>query len=155
MKIIVARMLTVALTLLLAACEQPGYPHHGTYGAYGAPTSRDAAATLTTDATVYPPAAPVTVRLANRSGAPFGYNLCRAILERNIDDDWRQAQATLGERCTAELRTLRPGQVAAFSFRLDRELRRGQYRVRLAEPIQGDRDLTVSNNFRLEGNDSD
>ena len=118
------------------------------------PMPGDAAAALTTDATSYAAGAPVTVRMVNRARVPIQYNLCSASLDRNIDEDWRPVRQ-LGEVCTAELRTLRPGQSVSYSFRLGRELRRGEYRIRLNDGSAGRTQLAVSNSFRLEGNDSD
>jgi hypothetical protein len=153
-------LLPLALSLILAACEQPGHaPHYSTQDAWRSAASQSASTmlTLATDAQSYAPGAPIVVRLSNGSRTRLGYNLCRASLDRNIDDDWRQVQPTLGEVCTAELRTLAPGQTATFSFRTDRQTRRGQYRIRSElNDAQGGTGVTaLSNSFRVEGNDSD
>ena len=150
-------VLPLVLSLALAACEQP------------VPLPQDAIrnaerselegmhVTLATNSKTYSPGDEITVILVNRSRTPFGYNLCRAGLDRYIEDDWRQVQATLVEACTAELRTLYPGQRAAFSFRTERVLRRGQYRIRavLSDTPRGTRVTAISNSFMLQGNDSD
>jgi hypothetical protein len=149
-------MLSIALVSCLYACEQPGDPYRGTQGPSGGSAEETSPAALVTDATTYRPDQSVTVRLVNRSRSSLVYNLCRASLERHVDDnDWRPARLTLGDVCTAELRTLRPGQSASYSFRFDREHRRGEYRVRMNDQSGAQRWTVVSNGFRLQGDQSD
>jgi hypothetical protein len=161
MKRIKTGIVPLALFLTLAACGQPGHrPHDGTFDAWRSTQARapaDALVTLTTNSQTYPPGDAITLSLANRSRTALGYNLCRASVDRKIEDDWREVQATLSEVCTAELRTLYPGQSAAYSFRTDRVIRRGQYRIRseLVGTPGGARVTALSNSFMIQGNDSD
>lgn len=153
-------LVALVLPLTLAACEQTRYaPRYdpNTAGGSAEYASVSNLLTFATDAPSYEPGAPVVVRITNGSSLRLGYNLCRASLQRYMDDDWRDVQPTLGEACTAESRTLGPGQNAAFSFRTDRQMRRGQYRVRseLTDTRSGTPISAYSKAFRLESNQSD
>jgi hypothetical protein len=107
---------------------------------------------MDTDRPSYPMSARVSVRLVNRTGRPVRYNLCRSSLERlSTEGDWRQARETLADTCTAELRTLGPGQSAQFVFNADTRRPPGEYRVRTTLEGLGDgaRLNVVSNRFML------
>jgi hypothetical protein len=73
---------------------------------------------------------PVTVRLVNASGHEVGYNLCRALLERQDGTSWHVAQQ--GTTCFDIMYVLRPGEQAAESRALPPETGPGVYRFRLA-----------------------
>lgn len=133
--------------LAVAACEQTG-PRDG----YPQAQSTEPPVMMQTDAASYAAGTRMSVRLTNRTGGPVGYNLCRSRLERRNDEgDWRQAQPALAEVCTAELRTLSPGQSASFAFSPSSQSRRGSYRV--VTPLDGmygrPRVDVVSNTFML------
>jgi hypothetical protein len=107
---------------------------------------------MDTDSRMYPIGARVSLRLINRTGRPVRYNLCRSSLERfNTEGDWRMARETLEDACTAELRTLGPGQSAQFSFNAQTRAPPGEYRVRttLEGLADGSRLDVVSNRFML------
>lgn len=112
---------------------------------------------MTTDAREYANGSVVTVRFTNRSGRALGYNLCRARLERlDGEGEWRPALTTLGEVCTAEIRTLRPGQAVTYSFRAEPKGPRaaGDFRISAdLEDLQARTSfVAVSNTFRLTRN---
>lgn len=107
---------------------------------------------ITTSAESYASGAAMSIRLTNRSGRSIGHNLCRARLERRGDDDvWRTMMESLAEACTAELRTLRPGQSITYSFRTAPSARPGQYRISadLQDLTSRLRFIGVSNTFSL------
>jgi hypothetical protein len=107
---------------------------------------------IDTDRQSYPMGARVSVRLVNRTGRIVRYNLCRSSLERqSTEGDWRQARDTLADTCTADLRTLGPGQAAEFAFNADTRRQPGEYRVRTTLEGVGDgaRLDVVSNRFVL------
>ena len=112
---------------------------------------------LTTDASTYDQGASITVRLANRTGRSLGYNLCRSRLERENDDGaWQLMMDGLADACTAELRTLRPGQSFAYTFRSAPSARPGQH-YRISTDLQDLparlRFIGVSNTCSLTGPD--
>jgi hypothetical protein len=84
---------------------------------------------LQTSASEYGPGDVITIRLANMSSRPLGYNLCRSKLERDADGGWVVVHDMLAEFCTAELRTLAPGRAVAYSFK-PRQRVRGPLRIR-------------------------
>lgn len=107
---------------------------------------------IDTDGASYPIGGRVTVRLVNRTGRTVRYNLCRSPLERlSSEGDWRQAREMLTDTCTADLRTLGPGQIAQFAFNADQVRQPGEYRVRTSLEGVGDgaRVDVVSNRFML------
>ena len=114
--------------------------------------SSDLPVMIDTDAPSYAMGARVAFRLVNRTGRTVRYNLCRSSLERlNTEGDWRQARETLADTCTADLRTLAPGQIAEFAFNADTRRQPGEYRVRTTLEGIGDgaRLDVVSNRFML------
>lgn len=147
-------ILSLGLLLMLAACGQLGQGPLDPWGTAPA-TGTGPALSLATDAPTYLSRGTVNVRLVNRTAARLNYDLCRASIDRYTDDDWRQAQATLGEVCRGEPRTLGPGQAVTYSFRLDPMMRRGQYRIhaRLTDARTNAVVPVISNSFKLESND--
>jgi hypothetical protein len=78
--------------------------------------------------------------------------LCRARLERSESDVWQPIMASLAQMCTAEIRTLRPGQGVTYTFLPEgSSIRRGDYRIAAdLEDVQArTRLLAVSNTFRI------
>ena len=149
--------LRVLLALVGAAaisgCQQPGAGGPDSGIAYD-PNSPGGpiVSMLATNAAAYARGAPISVRLTNRTGQSVGYNLCRARLERRGDDDvWRPMTESLSEPCTAELRTLRPGQSVTYTFRSAPRARPGQYRIStdLQDLSARLRFIGVSNTFAL------
>lgn len=145
--------LSLVAIIAMSGCNQFGG------GAYY-PGTQSGAATpvvdtlLTTDAREYAMGAIVTVRFANRLGRALGYNLCRARLERfDADSQWSTVRTTLADVCTAEIRTLRPGQAVTYAFKAEPEgrWRAGDYRISAdLEDLQArTRFAAVSNTFRL------
>jgi hypothetical protein len=107
---------------------------------------------IDTEAPSYAMGARVAFRLVNRTGRPVRYNLCRSSLERlSTEGDWRMARETLADTCTADLRTLAPGQIAQFAFNADTRRQPGEYRIRTTLEALGDgsRVDVVSNRFML------
>ena len=140
----------IALVLSLAGCQQSG-PSAG-YPGYDAAQVSDLPRMIDTDQPSYPMGSRVSIRLVNRTGRAVSYNLCGSSLERlHSEGDWRPARETLADTCTAELRTLAPGQAAAFTFDAQTRSPPGQYRVRTVLQGFGDRARldVVSNSFML------
>lgn len=108
---------------------------------------------IATDAAEYNASTLISLRLTNRTGRTVGYNLCRARLERQTGDGWQEIRASLGDACTMELRGLRPGQSATFTFRTATQTPPGMYRVRteLHEQQGGATIEAVSTIFRIFG----
>jgi hypothetical protein len=107
---------------------------------------------IDTEAGSYPLSARISLRLVNRTGRTVRYNLCRSSLERlSSEGDWRMARETLADTCTAELRTLAPGQTAQFAFDADTRRPPGEYRIRTTLEGLGDgsRLDVASNRFML------
>jgi hypothetical protein len=71
----------------------------------------------------------VTIRLVNASDREVGYNLCGALLERQLDSGWHAAEQ--GRTCFGILYILRPRRQAAESRALPAETGPGVYRFRL------------------------
>jgi len=149
-------ILAAVAIVAMAACNQGGGAgsDYGSYGAHRRSGMNIADNLMNTDAREYVTGSIVTVRLTNRSGRALGYNLCRARLERlDGEGEWRPALTTLAEVCTAEIRTLRPGQAVTYSFRAAPQgrSRSGDYRVSAdLEDLQAQtRFVAVSNTFRL------
>jgi hypothetical protein len=151
-------LLSLIALMAAAGCQQSGSSAGGAAPdiAYdpNSPGGRIVESLLVTDAASYVSGGPAAVRITNRTGRSVGYNLCRSRLERRGDDDvWRQTMGSLAEACTAELRTLRPGQSATYSFRIATTSRPGQYRISTdLEDLQARlRFIAVSNTFSLAG----
>ena len=111
---------------------------------------------IATERPTYSAGRDVSFRLTNRTGTAVGYNLCRSRLERlDGDGGWRPIMASLGEVCTAELRTLRPGQSVTYAFKTEPKFRPGDYRIATdLEDLQGRTRFTaVSNVFPLTRDD--
>ena len=149
-------ILSAAAFVAVTACNQTGGAgyDYGSYGAHRGPGVNIADTLLTTNAREYVSGGIVTVRLTNRSGRALGYNLCRARLERlDGEGEWRPALTTLAEVCTAEIRTLRPGQAVTYSFKAAPRGPRasGDFRVSAdLEDLQANtRFVAVSNTFKL------
>ena len=76
------------------------------------------------DAVVFPDK--LELRLRNGGPTAVGYNLCASSLERRSAQAW---QPVATQRiCTMELRTLKPGEEARYSYPLD-DLPPGEYRA--------------------------
>lgn len=118
----------LAMLLAFAGCQQTGGYDHGSD--HGRAPYPHAMQMISTGARAYRVGTPVSIRLTNTTDRAVGYNLCRAKLERSHDGDWQEIMPSLGEICTAELRSLRPGQSATFVFRTPPRARGGDYRVR-------------------------
>lgn len=149
-------ILSAAAIIAITACNQTG----GAGYDYGNDRARRGSGVnvvdtlMTTDAVEYAAGGLVTVRLINRLGRPLGYNLCRARLERlDGEGEWRPALQTLAEVCTAEIRTLRPGQAVTYSFKAAPQGRRGAGDFRVSADLDDlqaqTRFIAVSNTFRL------
>ena len=126
--------------------------HHASIAASGGGSGSMVEHLLSTDSSHYTAGSTITLQLVNRTGRPIGYNLCRSRLERSDSEgDWRPALNSLGEVCTAELRTLRRGERATFALRVEPRLRRGNYRITTdLEHLQaGSRFVAVSNTFTI------
>lgn len=155
---ILPRVLLLLMVVVAAGCEgQGGAPvDSGISYDPNSPGGR-IVQLLATDASTYEKGAPISVRLANRTGRSVGYNLCRSRLERRDDDGvWRLMMDGLADACTAELRMLRPAQSITYTFRSSPSARPGQH-YRISTDLQ---DLTarlrfigVSNTFSLSGTD--
>lgn len=159
MDCIMRAVVSVAAIVTIMGCNQTGgagydgYDHRA-YRDHGRSGVNIADTLMTTDAPEYVSGRVVTVRLTNRLGRSFGYNLCRARLERlDGDGDWRPALQTLAEVCTAEIRILRPGQGVTYSFKAAPQGRLGSGDFRVSadlEDVQAQtRFVAVSNTFRL------
>jgi len=140
-------LMAIFAVLAMAGCNQPGMPYDS--GGTAAPRVDDTL--MTTDAQEYTPGKPVTVRLTNRLGRALGYNLCRARLERSENDVWHPIMTSLAAVCTAEIRTLRPGQGVTYTFAPEDSIRRGDYRIvaDLEDLQAGTRLVAPSNTFRI------
>ncbi len=139
-------LLSVIALLAVSGC------HHASIAASGGGSGSAVEHLLSTDSPRYVAGSTITLQLVNRTGRPIGYNLCRSRLERSDSEgDWRPALSSLGEVCTAELRTLRRGQSASFPFRTEPRLRRGNYRIAtdLEDLPSGSRFVAVSNTFAI------
>ena len=152
-----SRLMLLLAVLLVAGCESGGGQVES--GVSYDPNSAGGRVVqlLATSAPTYEVGAPINVRLTNRTGRGIGYNLCRSRLER-LDDDgvWRLMMDGLADACTAELRTLGPGQSVTFTFRSAPSARPGQqYRVStdLQDQKANLRFIGVSNTFSLSGTD--
>jgi hypothetical protein len=147
---LLALMLLVQ-TVVLSACEQTAPIYTPAAAIAGAES-----ATFVADNLTYAAGAPVTLRLTNTTPRAVSYNLCRSSLERHTEDDWVVVRP-LAPACTAELRTLLPGQAATFTFPTDRQDRNGDYRVRseLYDPATRTSAIILTRNFRLNREDSD
>jgi hypothetical protein len=139
--------LLFAMTLL--GCQQPGAGSYNSVSQLPVPA-------LSTNARNYVPGDAVTLRLTNTTHHALGYNLCRSSFERYVENDWSLIQTPIAEICTAELRTLMPGQAVTYSFPLAL-LSEGEYRVRTAvNGLQGTPGATVfSNSFRVTRQSTD
>ncbi|MEW5928476.1 MAG: hypothetical protein AB1941_13490 [Gemmatimonadota bacterium] len=71
----------------------------------------------------------VAARLVNESGVAVGYNLCLASLERREGAGWLVVDELLIV-CTADLRTLEPGESVPYRRALSAGLEAGVYRLR-------------------------
>jgi len=145
----------LAAVIAMSGCSQPGTPGSGYEGGSNVPI---ADTLITTDAQEYRPGDLITIRLTNRLGRSIGYNLCRSRVERlDVENgEWGAAVRSLAEMCTAEIRTLGPGQAVTYSFRLTVNLRRpGRFRVStdLDDRQARTRLIAVSNTFFLAGSD--
>jgi predicted small secreted protein len=140
-------ILSAAAFVAVTACNQTGGAgyDYGSYGAHRGPGVNIADTLLTTDAREYVSGGIVTVRLTNRSG--------RALERLDGEGEWRPALTTLAEVCTAEIRTLRPGQAVTYSFKAAPRGPRasGDFRVSAdLEDLQANtRFVAVSNTFKL------
>lgn len=154
------RALLIVVTIVaITACNQTGGAGYDGYDHRGYRNDRRSGVNIadtlmTTDAPEYVSGGVVTVRLTNRFGRPLGYNLCRSRLERRDGEgEWRPALQTLAEVCTAEIRTLRPGQWVTYSFKPAPQGRRGSGEFRVSadlEDLQAQtRFVAVSNAFKL------
>jgi hypothetical protein len=143
----------IAIVLALAGCETGGHHREPYTGGAAYPHAMQM---ISTGGRTYRVGAPVSIRLTNTTDRAVGYNLCRAKLERSHDGDWQEIMPSLGEVCTAELRSLRPGQSATFVFRTPAGARGGDYRVRaFLEDQRAPRSIeAISNMFMLQ-RDSD
>ena len=141
---------TLVLLLLLAGCEQPA-PY------VGEPTrGRELTEFIRTSAYAYPAGAVVSLQVTNPTRYMVGYKLCRSTLE--YGDDRRRVQTTLAEVCTAELRTLAPGQAATYAFRSSPHLKPGPYRIttQLVDPRGVVPPVEVtSNTFQIQRESND
>ena len=149
------RALTIIVAIIaMAGCNQPGAPGSGYQRGAQVPVVETL---LSTDAQEYVIGKPITVRFTNRLGRALGYNLCRARLERSESDVWQPIMATLGQVCTAELRTLRPGQGVTYTFSPEVSIRRGDYRIVAdLQDLQARAPLVAaSNTFRISRESGD
>jgi len=123
-------MAVIAAIMAASACSQPG-GSASSYGYGGDSNVRVVENLLRVDGEEYGVTGLVTVHLTNRLGRAVGYNLCRSRLERfdRESDSWGVAVRSLAELCTAEIRTLGPGQAVTYSFRPTMKSQRGALRV--------------------------
>jgi hypothetical protein len=84
---------------------------------------------FTVDRDAYAPGDTVSARLVNGSEVALGYNLCFSTLERQAGAGWTVADEPLMV-CTAELRSLQPGESVGHRRVLPDGLERGRYRLR-------------------------
>lgn len=142
----------LAAVIAMSGCSQPGTSGYGYEGASNVPIVEKL---ITTDAEEYRTGGLVTVRLTNRLGRSIGYNLCRSRVERlDVESgEWGAAVRSLAEMCTAEIRTLGPGQAVTYSFKLTVKPQPGRFRVSTdLDDLQArSRLIAVSNIFRLAG----
>lgn len=90
----------------------------------------------------------VTLRLANGSRQPVGYNLCTSALQT------ASGAAVQSDRiCTMELRTVAPGQSATYAYELPSSLAPGSYRfsTSIEWMAAGNRTSVTSNGIRVNG----
>ena len=143
-----------SILALIAIVAASGCHQAGMTGPLG--PGSDPPSLIATDRAAYTAGSDITFRLTNRTAVGVGYNLCRARLERRDGEgDWRPVMYSLGEVCTAELRTLRPGQSASYAFKTEPKLRPGHYRISTdLEDLQGrSRFVAVSNVFTMSHDD--
>lgn len=141
----------LASVIAMSGCSQPGTSGYGYEGASNVPVVEKL---ITTDAQEYRAGSLVTLRLTNRLGRSIGYNLCRSRVERlDVESgEWGAVRST-AELCTAEIRTLAPGQSVTHSFQLTVKPQPGRFRVSTAlDDLQArSRVIAVSNIFTLAG----
>ena len=138
-------ILSLIAIVAVSGCHQAGVS--GPLGPDSEPPSL-----MTTDRATYSGGSQVAFRLTNRTGAAFGYNLCNSRLERRDGEgDWRAVMGSLAEMCTAELRTLLPGQSVTYAFKTQPKFRPGSYRIvaDLHDPRRNSRFAAVSNTFTI------
>jgi len=146
-----ASLVAIVAAVTMAGCEQPG-PQIG--GGPSGPKSIEEVEMLRTDRPSYDRGGPVTVRFTNRLNLTVTHSLCRSRLERrNNEGDWVGARSSLSDMCTAEERTLRPGQSVTYSFRMEGQS--GTYRVLTDLGQMGgiSRVVAISNLFTLTRQD--
>jgi hypothetical protein len=148
----------LAIVLVLGGCghpggygDQPGYGDATVYDRFGGRHTPTGYEMIWTDADAYDGGTRAAMRLTNRTGRTVTYNLCRSQLQRHVDNEWRAEKPSLAEVCTAELRTLRPGQAVTFQFAMPGGVRNGTYRIRteLHDPRGGPPAEALSNTFTL------
>ncbi|MEX2401024.1 MAG: hypothetical protein WD423_09660 [Rhodothermales bacterium] len=109
--------------------------------------------TLRTGTDTYAVGDEVRLRLENQSGSEVGYNLCFAYLDlqRRTGDEWHDVTADLGPddsvACTAELRTLAPGDEAAGLAHIPADLPGDSYRITHDVEVHGEMQTIPSNSF--------
>jgi len=150
---VLARLAAVLAIVTMSGCQETGgIPSHGGSG----PRAIEEVPMLRTDSGTYRRGAQVTVRFTNRTNATMSYNLCRSRLERRNDEgDWVVSRSNLADGCTAEDRTLRPGQSVTYIFRIGDTTRAGLHRVSadLAEIVARSKYVAVSNTFMVTRDD--
>jgi hypothetical protein len=109
-------------------------------------------ATLTVQPPRSGPGGDVTITLTNRSERDIGYNLCPAVLDRLVGDEWAQHPEPPAQVCTMELRILQPGASDSFRHTLPSGLPAGTYRFRLGVewPLGDTRVGVTSAPFQIE-----
>ena len=145
-----ASLVAIVAMVTMSGCEQPG----GLQGSGpSGPKAIEETPMLTTNAANYQTGAQATVRFTNRTNTSLAFSPCRLRLElRNTDGDWVVSKESLFERCTAEDRTLRPGQSVTYSFRIARP---GTQRISvdLGTMVGYSRIVAVSNTFVVPRSD--
>ena len=120
-----------------AGCEVPGEYGYGSYGHNPGYTSQSSAGVagatadnplFSTNEKEYRSGGFVNVSLNNTTRGVMNYNLCRSTIER-FDGGWRPVHP-VSQSCTAEVRSLYPGQSTTYTFQFPPLLDDGQYRVR-------------------------
>ena len=112
------RMLLVMGAMALAACTSLFDPDPRVDGV-----------SFAVERSSYAPGDTVAARLVNESDLAVGYNLCLASLERREGAGWLVVDEQL-VICTADLRTLEPGESVPYRRGLSAGLESGVYRLR-------------------------
>ncbi len=144
MKIVVC----ISLAFIVSACNGRSITEWIDY-------QTDGEVDFATDSDRYAAGEQVAIRLTNNTETSLGYNICFAFLklEAYVDGEWSTINAGLGPdditACTAELRSLRPGESAESVAHLPIDLSSGTYRLTHDVEVNGSRRTVATNPFEV------